>query len=175
MRLMFPAALGLAAAAATACSSSPRSVETGPAVDASASTGVLASTARWTGNIAPIHSFSGGIQGATRQNTYGTVALSMSPRNSNATRVQLTFQAPIQSSTSYRWALLPGRCGSGAIPLLAPELFPPLEMSSTGRGQLDSDIPLDLPISGSHHVNIYSRGSQLSDVIGCGNLRYEPR
>lgn len=175
MRLIVPVALGFAAAAATACSSSPRSAETGPVVDASAGVGVLASTARWTGNIAPTHSFSGGIQGATRQNTYGTVALSMASGNTNATRVQLTFQAPIQNSTSYRWALLPGRCGSGSIPLLAPELFPPLEMSSTGRGQLDSEIPLNLPISGSHHVNIYSRGSQLSDVIGCANLRYEAR
>lgn len=175
MRLLPPFALGMAAIAVSACASTPTSDPGGDVVAEPSAAGTVAASARWTGNISPTNSFSGGLQGATRQNTYGTVRLTMSPRNNNATHVSLTFQAPIQTSTVYRWALLPGRCGSGSIPLLAPELFPDLEMSSTGRGQLEADIPLDLPVSGAHHLNVYTRGSQLADVIGCANLRFDAR
>ena len=173
MRIPSTMALG-ALAFAAACASTPRTSDEVMDV-ATDREGVLASSARWTGNISPSNSFSGGINGATRQNTYGSVVMSISPRNNKATRVQLTFQAPVQQSTVFRWAVLPGRCGSGSIPLLAAESFPDLEVSSSGRGQLDADIPIQLPVAGQHHVNIYSRGSNLADVVGCGNLRFEPR
>lgn len=166
-------AIGSLALIASACASTPRAA--GDVEVATDREGVLASTARWSGSLSPVNSFSGGINGATRQNTYGTVMLSMSPRNNNATRVQLTFQAPVQQSTVFRWALLPGRCGSGSIPLMAAESFPDLEVSSNGRGQLDTDIPVSLPVAGEHHVNIYSRGSNIADVVGCATLRFEPR
>ena len=172
MRLLTTLALGCASLAA-ACASTPRAAE--PTVDATADRSVLATSARWTGSLAPVNSFSGGINGATRQNTYGSAMLTISPRNPKATRVQLTFQAPVQNSTVLRWAILPGRCGSGSIPLLAAESFPDLEISSNGRGQIDTDMPFEMPINGTYHVNVYSRGSQLADVVGCGTLRFEAR
>ncbi|MBA3890702.1 MAG: hypothetical protein H0X64_09230 [Gemmatimonadaceae bacterium] len=173
MRIPHTMALG-ALALAAACASAPRAAD--DIVDVTTDReGVLATSARWTGNLSPTNSFSGGINGATRQNTYGTVVMSISPRNSKATRVQLTFQAPVQQSTVFRWAVLPGRCGAGSIPLLAAESFPDLEVSSNGRGQLDTDIPIDLPVAGQHHVNVYSRGSNLADVVGCATLRFEAR
>lgn len=173
MRLIPTLALGCVSLAA-ACASSPRA-SSDPVVDNTTSRDVLATSARWTGNLSPVNSFSGGINGATRQNTYGSAMLTISPRNSKATRAQLTFQAPVQNSTVLRWAILPGRCGAGTIPLIAAESFPDLEIGSNGRGQLDVDLPFELPINGTYHVNVYSRGSQLADVVGCGTLRFEAR
>lgn len=173
MRIRSSLAVAVAVLAVSACA--PQSPSDTAAEPAASPMGYPGTSARWTGNLTPTNSFSGGIQGATRQNTYGTVMLAVSPQSQNATRAIITFNAPIQSSTVFRWALLPGRCGSGSIPLLAPELFPDLEMGSNGRGTLDTSVPLTMPTSGQLHLNIYTRGAQLSDVIGCANLRFESR
>jgi hypothetical protein len=77
----------------------------------------------------------------------------------------------IQETAALRWAVLPGRCGSPAIPLLGHEQFPPLEMGSAGRGQIAIDLPMELPQSGNYHVNVYSGGRELENVVTCANLR----
>jgi hypothetical protein len=67
--------------------------------------------------------------------------------------------------------VLPGRCGTGSLPLLGFEQFPPLDVTSSGRGQMEVDISIPLPQSGTYHVNVYYGGTELNNVLTCANLR----
>lgn len=95
------------------------------------------------------------------------------PSNANRTHAEITLSAPV-TSIGLHWAVHPGRCGSGSLPLAAVDQFPVLEIGSNGRGQLSADVPLTLPPSGNYHVNVFWTGGQdLSDVMTCANLRPE--
>jgi len=113
---------------------------------------------------------SGGL-GPTGQNkAFGTVRLAS--RGAQRTAISLTVSTPLSSSASLNWAVLPGRCGTGALPLVGIERFPVIEIGNNGRGQLDAEMSLELPANGTYHVNIYwATGQQLSDVMTCANLR----
>lgn len=106
-----------------------------------------------------------------RQQASGTVRLRQSGRDPRRTTVSLAVAVTLPEPGALRWALLAGSCGAGTIPLLGHEQFPPLDMSSSGRGQLETDIPIELPQSGTYHVNVYFGGTGLDDVVTCANLR----
>jgi hypothetical protein len=106
-----------------------------------------------------------------RQQASGTVRIRQSPRDARRISVSLVVATSLPEPGALRWALLPGRCGAATIALLGHEQFPPLDMSSSGRGQLEADLPLELPQSGSYHVNVYFGGTDLDDVVTCSNLR----
>jgi hypothetical protein len=97
--------------------------------------------------------------------------LRQSARDPQRTTVSLAVSTAIQQPTSLRWALLPGQCGAGSLPLLGFEQFPPLDVTSSGRAHLEVELPLPLPQSGNYHVNVYSGGVQLDDVLTCATLR----
>jgi hypothetical protein len=78
---------------------------------------------------------------------------------------------PPQTVTSLQWAVLPGRCGAATLPVLGFDQFATLDVSPSGRAQLDVEIPLALPQTGQYHVNVYSGGNQLDHVITCATLR----
>ena len=105
------------------------------------------------------------------QQAGGTVRLRQSVRDPQRTTVTLVVSTALQEPTSLRWAVLPGRCGAGSVPLLSFEQFPPLDVTSSGRGQLEIDVPIQLPESGSYHVNVYHGGTQLTNVLTCATLR----
>lgn len=87
-------------------------------------------------------------------------------------RVSVTISAPAHVSQTLRWAILPGTCGSGSIPVLGAEQFPSLDVGSNGRAQLSTDLALHLDASAPYHVNVYDgAGLDLSRVLTCGNLR----
>lgn len=85
--------------------------------------------------------------------------------------VTLAVSTALQEPTSLRWAVLPGRCGAGSLPVLGFDQFPPLDVGSSGRGQLEVEIPVALPQAGSYHVNVYFGGMQLDNVLTCATLR----
>jgi hypothetical protein len=157
-RLFFFAAAGLLA---PGCATSSSTSDDAARAPVSGWTGSFQATQERTGVLAP-----------TRlQQASGTVRLRQSARDSQRTTVSLVVSTALQEPTSLRWALLPDRCGAGSLPLLGFEQFPPLDVSSSGRGQLEVDIPLPLPQSGSYHVNVYSGGVQLDNVLTCATLR----
>jgi hypothetical protein len=128
---------------------------------------------RWSGSLQPTQQRTGEMAPTAQTKAFGTVVLTVSERNPNHTRARITLSAPIQSATELRWAILPGGCGTGSLPLAAVEQFPVLEISSNGRGELDAEVPLTLPTMGTYHVNVYWRGQQVTDVMTCANLRRE--
>lgn len=147
---------------ASACATPPATTSEGSTTPtASAWSGTFQATQERTGALAP-----------TRlQQASGTVRLRGSARDPQRTSVALVVQTAVQEATSLRWAVLPGRCGAGSLPLLGFDQFPPLDITSSGRGQLDVEIPLPLPTSGVYHVNVYYGGTQLDHVLTCATLR----
>lgn len=178
MHCLYILASSTVALAAVGCASRSVSTEeprTTPSATPSASETALSPMARWTGNLQPVANRSAYVMGATeRTKAYGTVALSSAADATRRTRAQLTFGMPVQVSTEFRWAVLPGRCGANNLPLVGFESFPVIEVGNNGRGQLDAHLPLTIPADGSFHVNVYARGGhQLDNVVACANLRRE--
>lgn len=103
---------------------------------------------------------------------FGTVALTTSELDSRRTRATLTISVPVESQ-QLRWAVLPGPCGANTLPLIGFEAYPLIDIGASGRGQVEAELPFALPTQGEYHVNIYSQGQQISDVLTCGNLKVE--
>ena len=113
---------------------------------------------------------SGGL-GPTGQNkAFGNVSLSS--KGAGRTAISISLSTPLSSSAALNWGVLPGRCGSGTLPIVGIERFPAIDVGNNGRGQLDTEMALDLPTDGAYHVNIYwAGGQQISDVMTCANLK----
>jgi hypothetical protein len=127
---------------------------------------------RWTGNFQPVQIRSSSPNMRVQSRIYGTVDLSALPNNPKRTRARLNFTSQSTgNSFTGQWALLPGRCGTGSLPVTGIENFPVIEVSSNGRASLDSELALALPESGEYHVNVYLGGQQLDNVITCANLK----
>jgi hypothetical protein len=158
--------LGLAACA----SAKPVADPAATAPTASVSTGAASGPVTWTGSLQPIQQASSGL-GPTGQNkAFGTVKLSS--KGTARTAISISLSTPLTNAASLNWAVLPGRCGTGSLPLAGVERFPLIEVGNNGRGQLEGEMALELPASGTYHVNIYwASGQQLSDVMTCANLR----
>jgi len=136
------------------------------------STSVSASdgSVRWSGSLQPTQQRTGQIAPTGQSKAFGNVMLAS--KGPERTSVSISLSTPLQNSTSLNWALLPGRCGSGAMPLVGIERFPVIEVGTNGRGQLNGEMSLGLPATGTYHVNVYwGTGQQLSDVMTCANLR----
>jgi hypothetical protein len=158
--LLFVSAAGLLASGCASSPSTPR--ETAAAVP---------SRGGWTGTFQATQERTGVLAPTRLQQASGTVRLRASDRDPQRTSVSLVVSTAVRETTSLRWAVLPGRCGAGSLPLLGFDQFAPLDITSSGRGQLEVEIPLALPESGTYHVNVYHRGTQLENVVTCATLR----
>ena len=178
MRLSSLAAAGLAGLALAGCASSgsqSTNAAPEPTAAASASAGEASGAVRWEGTFSPTSQRTGSLGGADRARTYGNVTVAMSPTDRTRSRVRISVSVPATAGgQGLKWALLPGRCGSGAMPVMATNLFPPLEVGANGRAELNTELAMATPASGSFHVNVYwPGGDQLENVMTCSNLRRE--
>lgn len=164
-----PVSKSILLAGLAACAASTPVADTG--TPAPATTGSVGESVRWSGTLQPREQRTGGL-GPTGQNkTFGNVTL-MS-KGAERISIEISLSTPLQGATSLSWALVPGRCGSSALPVAQVGRFPVIEVGNNGRGQLSAEMALDLPASGAFHVNIYWPGGQqqANDVMTCGNLR----
>lgn len=89
--------------------------------------------------------------------------------------VQINVSGASGDNGTLHWALAPGACRSGSIPLMPVSTFPDIHMND-GRGDLERTLSIPLPTSGNYHVNVYSAdGTDESDVITCAELKLERR
>lgn len=141
--------------------------------DGDTSLGAADGRVRWAGRLNPTTQRTGAVAQADQARAFGNVTLMTSATNENRTDVRITVSVPSNASNSLlAWAVLPGRCGSGDMPLTSIDVFPPIEVGGNARGELTATIPLTLPETGTYHVNVYwPGGNQLADVMTCGNLR----
>jgi hypothetical protein len=172
LHLLSPA-LAMLAVAGCASSGTPEPATNGSPATASATTS--GTVQRWSGALSPTIQRTANIAGGDRARAFGNVTLTRHPTDEGRMLVSLSLTAPATSSiTGLQWALLPGRCGSGAVPVTSVDRFPPIEMGSGNRGTLNTDVAIALPQSGAYHVNVYwPGGSQLENVMTCANLRAE--
>lgn len=112
------------------------------------------------------------VERAAQHRVTGSVSLTPRSIDIERVRVALIVSSTEHSGSSLRWAVLPGRCGASALPLLSYEQFPTIEVGGNGRGEVNAELLMRLDMGGTYHVNVYqSRGTQLSDVVTCANLR----
>lgn len=143
------------------------------AQDAKAKTDtIVAMQARaYDGQFRPMQQAQGGLGMSTQQRVYGSVKIAFR-ESSDRSNVNLTINTNSQQSEILGWSANPGRCGSGTVPFMPVAQFPAIEVSATGRGEVDSqNMQLNIPLSGAVHVNVYRGGDTLDRVIACANLR----
>lgn len=162
----------VAAAVLAGCATTPP-VSQPASSDAARTAAVLAASNRWTGTLNPTQGRTGAAVTTARQKAFGTVELTVAPNRPTMTHARLTVSVPVEPGlTNLGWAIHQGGCGSGNPPVMSPGAFPMMVLSVNGRGSIDDDIPFTLPESGNYHLNVFrGNGTQLSDVITCGNLR----
>lgn len=160
------------AAALCACASTPK-VESAPVHDPTAIAIAAAVMSRWTGNLQPTQSHTGAVKATERQRAYGSVELIVPRDRPTRTRVRLNVSVPTSTQVNtLRWGIYPGNCGSGSPPVVPAEVFPIIDLSSNGQGSIDQEIAIEMPNDGRYHVNVLmGTGTQLSNVLTCGNLR----
>jgi hypothetical protein len=130
---------------------------------------------RWIATLNPTQSYNASATSTQRQNAYGRVELTVNPNTPTLTDVRLVVSVPTQPGLDVvGWGLSQGRCGSGNPPVLAPSAFPAIQLSPNGRGNADAELPFVIPETGTYHVNVFrGTGTQLTNVITCGELRRE--
>lgn len=176
MRLPAYLLSSLALAALGGCARSAQSA--GPATAAPAPGGAVAARTataaaggiRWTGSLTPTQQRSGGMGPRSQSRAFGNVTITALAGQSRS-RAQVTVATSSQN-VALPWAVLPGQCGTGSLPLMNVNSFPVIEVGSNGRGDLSTEIPLAMPEEGSFHVNVYwPGGQQLDEVMTCANLK----
>jgi len=158
-------ALGLAGCAHTV----PVEGAATPSASVSASDG-----GRWSTSIQSVTQNRGDVGQSTRDKSYGSAqwTAGSGPRISNVNLV-FTYAGTERDLT---WAILSGSCGTAPLPLIPGSSFPELNVGGGGRAQVNAVLPLDLPTSGTYHLDIYrNRQSGPESLVGCGNLKYSSR
>lgn len=80
---------------------------------------------------------------------------------------------PEADSRNVSWGLVVGNCGTAVAPVLPVTTFPPVELSSNGRGEVTATIPFEFPTGGVYHVDFYAgRSAGLPSVIACASLKH---
>ena len=133
---------------------------------------IVAMQARaYDGQFRPMQQSQGGLGMSTPQRVYGSIKIAFR-ESSDRSNVNLTINTNGQQSEILGWSANPGRCGSGTVPFMPVAQFPAIEVSATGRGEVDSpNMQLNIPLSGAVHVNVYRGGDTLDRVIACANLK----
>ena len=147
-----------------------------PAVDTSASPSASVSStsgnvASWSGNISAVIESNSDVRQSSRGNGYGNAQLTRG-ESPNSTRISVQYSSTGTSDRYLNWAILPGRCGAGSLPVMPISNFPELTVAGDGRAQVNVELPFDFPTRGDYHINIYHERQQtLDQVVACGNLR----
>ncbi|MBA3341620.1 MAG: hypothetical protein H0T48_07270 [Gemmatimonadaceae bacterium] len=162
-RILF---LATACAGALACAPSAP-VEGGASPSRSVSSEPVS---RWSANIQAVTESRSEVAQAGRARSYGTATVSRADNN-NLTRVSVVFTHG-GSDRFLNWAILEGNCGTPSLPLLPTTNFPELQVGGGGRAQVTADLPMEFPLKGSYHINIYrERRQTIEGLVACGNLR----
>lgn len=126
--------------------------------------GAFTPTQQRTGNLAP----------TGQQRVFGRIVIRKAEGDSTRSRVVLDITTE-KSNVTLLWAVHPGQCGTSTLPLLALNVFPAIDIAGNGRGHVEGDLPLEFPVSGQFHANVYNEGpgQGLEDVLTCASLRFE--
>ncbi len=166
----FIAAFGAGAVGLIAGCAQSTPVDGAPTPSASASAGGAAG-ARWTANIQSVTQSRGEVVQTTRDRSYGN-ATWMHGAAPSLSNIDLVFTYTGQERT-LSWAILPGSCGTPALPVIPMSNFPEMNVGGGGRAQVTASLPIVLPEGGTYHIDVYrDRRGGTDALIACGNMRY---
>lgn len=133
-----------------------------------------ADNARWNANIQSVTQSRGEVVQTTRDRSYGSATWTPgASRSLSNINVVFTYTGP---ERTLAWAILPGSCNSPTLPVLPMSNFPELSIAGGGRSQVTTSLPLELPTTGSYHIDIYrDRRASADALVACGNLRFASR
>jgi hypothetical protein len=124
---------------------------------------------QWTGSFHSSTQVS--AQGGTHNVVSGNLRLTSRGPNTMHAHISLSTHSGMHSATNLHWALANGQCRSGGLPIGPLSRFPDISMSND-RGDVDADVQMPLPTSGSYHVNVYlGQSSEESDILTCADLQ----
>jgi len=168
---MFVATLSAGALALTACA---HTVPVEAGATPSASVSIAPGGGRWNARISSVTQNRGDVAQSTRDKSYGSADWTRGAGPTLST-VNLTFTyAGVERDLN--WALIAGSCGMAALPLIPLANFPELNIGSGGRAQVTATLPIDLPATGTYHVDIYKdRTGGAESLVGCGNFKYNAK
>ena len=127
--------------------------------------------ARWLGNIQSVTQSTGAVQQTSRDRSYGSATWSLGD-GPTLSKVDIVFNYN-GSERSLTWAIIPGSCGTVALPTIPMSNFPELQVGGGGRAQVTASLPLSLPSNGTYHIDVYrDRRAGPESLVACGNLRY---
>ena len=169
-KILFAALSAGALGIVAGCAKSTTSADTSPSPSSTAAAG---ESARWTANIQSVTQSRGDVAQTTRDRSYGSFTWSRGTSPS-LSAVGLVFNYTGQERF-LAWAIIAGSCGTNALPIIPMSNFPELNVGGGGRAQVNATLPLDLPTTGSYHVDIYrSRQGGVDALVACGNMRFVP-
>jgi len=139
-----------------------------PPNDRAAAMAAAGSPIRWQAMLQATHQRTAIVAPMIRNRTTGTIFIAQA--GAERARVRLAVSTTRHDGSPLQWAIVPGRCGSNMMPITSVERFPILDIGADGRGELDMELALTMPATGQFHVNVYRGGTQLNNVLTCGNL-----
>ena len=162
------ATLGAGLFAVAGCASSGAS--TGSSASPSG-TVVAGDNARWTSRLQSTTQNRADVGQSTRDRSYGEFTWSRGASPSISS-FNLVFNYAGQERF-LSWAIVAGPCGSPSLPILPMGSFPELNVGTGGRSQVNGTLSLELPTTGSYHVDIYrTRQQSMEALVACGNLKF---
>ena len=134
---------------------------------------------RWTAVFKPSLASNSSVKGAGTIRASGNVTISMAESGRESLfKVEIRFALPnAAKSGTFFWGVVPGRCGSGGIPVTGPSQNPTLELGANGTAEVSAEVALNLKPAEGYHINIYDAGIGDRDeaVISCSVLKYNTR
>lgn len=160
---------------ALGCAGASQTSTPSPSVSMQAGTGAVGpGLLQWRGNFRSTRQQSGSGTDVSGLNV-ASGSILMTAQDERNTRVQLTISGPAGQNAQLPWAVVPGPCRSGSIPLMPISSFPLLRMND-GRAELDQVVSFPLPTEGNYHINVYDgNGTDEADVMVCSELKLERR
>ena len=146
---------------------------------AQSSGAAIESMGRWTAAFKPSLASSSSVRGAGTIRASGNVTIGRAEIGRDGVfKVDIRFALPnaTRSGTLF-WGVVPGRCGSGGIPVTGPSQNPTLELGANGTAEVSAEVALNLKPAEGYHINIYDAGVGDRDeaVISCSELKYNAR
>lgn len=127
--------------------------------------------ARWTANLQSVTQNRGQVAQTTRDRSYGSATWTVGDAAAlSSVSIVFTYTG---DEKFLAWAILPGACGTGALPVLPMANFPEINVGGGGRGQVTASLPIELPANGAYHIDIYrDRRPSVENLVACGTLKF---
>jgi len=157
--------IAAAASGFTACSQSPAGGAPQPLASMSAA------EPRWTASIQSVKEDRINVPpDSVREKSFGSAQWTRGTGPALSV-INLTFSYS-GPERDLAWAILFGSCGSASLPLVPLSNFPELNVNTGGREQVNATLSVELPASGTFHIDIYKdRTGAIESLVACGNLR----